>query len=90
MNKKLGCIKNQIKEWSDDILIGVKDLKEILGRCGYYLPEKQIRKLSREGKLEGRKFSSMWFYPKSTLYKWIRYLEKTGLEILIRKEIRAS
>lgn len=88
MAEKLGRIRVLVHKWDDDVLISVRDLKEILGSAGYYLSEDQIRKLSREGFLQGRKFNSrFWFYPKSSLYNWITYLQEVGLRCLMDKGI---
>jgi len=81
ITEKLRRIKVLVHKWDDDVLISVKDLKEILGGAGYCLSEDQIRELSREGFLQGRKFNSrFWYYPKSSLYSWITYLQEVGLQ----------
>jgi len=86
--EKLGCIKTQIFKWPKDTFITVRDLKRILGRCGYYISESQIRKISREGQLEGKKVENfLWIYPKSALYKWVKYLEEVGVKLLIKRGV---
>lgn len=84
IRERLGSIRVLVHRWPDDVPITVRDLKEILGRCGYYLSEDQIRKLSREGFLKARKFNSrFWYYPKLGLYNWITYLQEVGIQRLV-------
>jgi len=88
IRERLGSIKVQIQKWPDDIPITVRDLKEMLGRCRYYLSESQIRKLTNEGFLHGIKvYNLFWIYPKPNLYDWVVYLQEVGLRFLIDKGI---
>jgi hypothetical protein len=88
IREQLDSIRVLVHKWPDDVLISVRDLKEIFGNAKYYLSEDQIRKLSREGFLQGRKFNSrFWYYPKSSLYSWITYLQEVGLRCLMDKGI---
>lgn len=87
-NNKLNDIKIQISKWPDDTPISVRDLKEILKKSGYLITENRIRQISNEGQLEGKRMNNrFWIYPKSALYKWLRYLEKVGLKFLIERRI---
>jgi len=84
---KLGEIRVQVYKWDCDFLT-IRDLKEILGRCRYYLSERQIRKLTQEREIKGERFGRrLWIYSKSALYDWIRYLERSGIELLKKRRI---
>ena len=83
IRERLGSIRVLVHRWPDDVPITVRDLKEILGGAGYYLSGSQIRTLSREGFLKGRKINNGWYYLKSGLYNWIDYLQEVGIQHLI-------
>jgi len=84
IRNKLGNIKVEIQKWPLDVPIFTRDLKEMLGRCGYYLTGSQITKLSREGFLGGVKIHNcFWIYPKLKLFDWVVYLEEVALYDLI-------
>ena len=83
IRERLGSIQVLVHRWPDDVPITVRDLKEILGGAGYYLSGSQIRTLSREGFLKGRKINNGWYYPKSGLYSWVDYLQEVGIQHLI-------
>lgn len=88
IRERLGSIKVEIQKWPIDIPITTRDLKEMLGRCGYYLTGNQICKLAREGFLHGVKvYNFFWIYPKSNLHNWVVYLEECGLQYLIKRGI---
>lgn len=82
---QLGNIKAQVFKWDNDILITVRNLKEILSGCRYYVSESTIRRMTNEGALKGRKFYHMWFYTKEDLYDWVDYLVAVGLSLLRKR-----
>jgi len=84
--ERLGYITVQVFKSSKEFF-SVRDLKEILGSAGYYLTEDQIRKITREGALKGRKFYHMWYYTKNDIYSWVEYLKETGLKLLVKRGI---
>ena len=84
---KIGCIRVKVYRWDNDVPIGVRDLKEILGSCGYYMTADNIIKITSEGQLKGRKFGGVLYYPKKNLYAWVKYLEDLGIRLLIRRGV---
>jgi len=87
VREKIGRIRVRVHRWDDNVPIGVRDLQEILGGCGYYMTVDNIRKITSEGQLKGEKFGGILYYPKKNLYAWVRYLEELGIELLIRRGV---
>jgi len=92
ITEKIGCIRVQVFKWnSDEAPIGVRVLKEILGRCGFYMTEDNVRRMAQEGSLHGIKSNNyIWYFSKKNLYKWVRYLEKVGMRLLIERGMIAE
>jgi len=92
ITEKIGCIRVQVFKWnSDEAPIGVRVLKEILGSCGFYMTEDNIRRMAQEGSLHGIKSHNyIWYFSKKNLYKWVRYLEEVGMRLLIERDMIAE
>ena len=90
--ERIGCIRVKVFKWnSDEAPIGVRALKEILGRCGFYMTEDNIRRMAQEGSLHGIKSNSyIWYFSKKNLYQWVRYLEKVGMRLLTERGMIAE
>ena len=87
IRERLGSITVQVFKSSREFF-SVRDLKEILGSCGYYLTERIIRRMTNEGALKGRKFNNyFWYYTKRDIYGWVEYLKEVGLSLLIKRRI---
>jgi len=88
--EKLGCIKTQVFKFSEEFLV-VRDLKEILGRCGYYITENTVRRMTTKGALKGRKWNElkggMWYYTKGDIYSWVDFLIEVGSSLLIKRKV---
>lgn len=81
VREKLGCIT--VKVFGSSLeFFSVRDLKEVLGGCGFYLTERIIRRMTSEGGLRGRKWNEldtgMWYYTKRDIYAWVGYLVAVG------------
>ena len=87
VRERIGCIRVKVHKWDDDVPINVRSLQEILGSCGYYMTVDNIRKITNEGQLKGKKLGNVLYYPKKNLYAWVRYLEELGIELLIRRGV---
>ena len=89
ITEKIGSIRDRIFKWDDKKApIRVRALKEILGSCGFYMTEDNIRRMAQEGSLHGIKENNyIWNFPKNDLFKWTRYLEKIGMRLLIERGI---
>lgn len=89
ITERIGCIKVRVYKWDNRRLpIGVRALKEILGSCGFYMTEDNIRRMAQEGSLHGVKGNNyIWYFSKEDLYQWVRYLEKVGMRLLIERGI---
>jgi len=86
--ERIGCIRVKVFRWDKDTLISTRNLREILGSCGYYMTEDNIRRMVAEGNLHGKKANPRFLYfPKSDLYRWVRYLERVGMRLLIERGI---
>jgi len=90
VREKIGCISVKVHKWDDDVPINTRSLQEILGSCGYYMTVDNIRKITNEGQLTGRKINNGWYYTKKNLYQWVRYLEKVGMRLLIERGVIAK
>lgn len=67
---------------------GIGDLKEILGECRFYITADQLRKMTREGGLRGRKFCGyFWYFTKQDIYSWVDFLKEVGFRLLIKRKI---
>ena len=88
--EKLGSIKSEVFRYPEQFLV-IRDLKEILGRCGYYLTENTVRRLTSKGALQGRKWnelkSGMWYFAKRDLFDWVDYLISVGHSLLVTRKI---
>lgn len=87
VREKIGCIRVKVHKWDDDVPINIRNLQEILGSCGYYMTVDNIRKITNEGQLTGRKINNGWYYPKRNLYAWVKYLEELGIKLLIQRGV---
>lgn len=87
---KLGRIKTLVFKHSEEFLL-VRDLKEILGRCGYYLTENALRRMTTKGALKGRKWNElkggMWYYAKGDIYSWVDFLIEEGISLLLKRKV---
>jgi len=92
ITEKIGCIRVKVFKWnSDETPIGVRTLKEILGSCGFYMTEDNVRRMAQEGSLHGIKSNNyIWYFSKKNLYKWVRYLEEVGMRLLIERGMIAE
>ena len=90
VTERLGSIKAKVFQYSEEFIL-VRDLKEILGSCGYYLTESQIRRITREGSLKGKKWNElnggMWYYVKGNIYNWVDYLIEVGAQLLVERRV---
>lgn len=89
ITEKIGCIRTQVQKWyNKGVSITTRDLREILGNCGFYMTEDNIRRMVDEGNLRGIKASNRWLcFTKKDLFQWTRYLEKIGMRLLIERGI---
>lgn len=87
VRERIGCLRVKVHKWDDDIPINVRSLQEILGSCGYYMTADNIRKITNEGQLTGRRINNGWYYPKKNLYAWVKYLEELGIKLLIQRGV---
>lgn len=86
--EKISSIKVQVFKWDNDTIITTRNLREILGRCGFYMTEDNIRRMVAEGNLHAKKVrSNFMYFTKKDLYKWVRYLEEIGMKLLIKRGI---
>ncbi len=87
VREKLGAITVKVFKSSKEFFT-VRDLKEILGECSFYLTEDTVRKMTRTGGLKGRKFyGCFWYYTKKDIYSWVEFLKEIGLQLLIKRKI---
>ncbi len=87
VREKIGQIKVQVFKWDNSTPIGVRDLKEILGKCGFYMTESSISKISSEGQLKGSRLSNVLYFKKKDLNAWIKYLTERGIKLLIERGV---